>query len=69
MVVIDEMEELGSDLRPALYGAVWSLIDQQLLDQAIFIEFSLDKSAPPKEKRAPGSKYFFVEDGSVLQLQ
>src|SRR5208282_4520617 len=63
MVVIDEMEELGTDIRPALYGAVWSLIDQQLLEQAIFIEFSLDKAAPDPKKRVPNSKYIYVTDG------
>lgn len=69
LVVIDEMEELGEDIRGAMFQSVYSLIDEGLLEQAIMIGFSLDKTLPPKEKRAPGSKYFFVEDGSVVELQ
>jgi hypothetical protein len=68
LVVIDEMEELGTNIRPAMYGAVLDLLDKQLLDQAIFIEFSLDKAAPDPEKRVPNSRYFYVTDGTVEEL-
>jgi hypothetical protein len=66
--VIDEVEELGEDIRPFLYQKVYSLISDGLLDQAILIGYSLDKTIPPKEKRAPGSRYFFVTNGTVEEL-
>jgi DNA repair exonuclease SbcCD ATPase subunit len=69
LVVIDEVEELGEDIRNALFVTVYDLIDKGLLDQAILIGYSLDKTIPPKEKRAPGSKYFFVTDGTVEELK
>jgi DNA repair exonuclease SbcCD ATPase subunit len=69
LVVIDEIEELGEDIRPALFGSVLSLIDKGSLEQAILIGFSLDKTLPPKEKRAPGTKWFYVEDGTVEELK
>jgi hypothetical protein len=45
------------------------LIDKGLLEQAILIGFSLDKTIPPPNKRAPGTKWFFVEDGTVEELK
>ena len=69
LVVIDEMEELGEDIRPRLFGSILSLIDKGSLEQAILIGFSLDKTLPPKEKRAPGTKWFFVNDGSVEEMK
>jgi hypothetical protein len=68
-VVIDETEELGEDIRNNLFQAVYSLVDEGLLEQAIMIGFSLDKTVPAKEKRAPGSKYFFVSEGTVEELK
>jgi hypothetical protein len=68
MVVIDEMEELGIDIRHFLFGAVLDLIDAGHLEQAIFIEFSLDKTLPDPKKRVPNSRYFFVENGTVEVL-
>jgi hypothetical protein len=38
-----------------------------MLEQAIMIGFSLDKNLP--KPQAPGSKYFFVEDGTVGELR
>lgn len=67
MVVIDEMEELGEDIRPVLFRAVYGLIDSGQLEQAIMIGFSLDKNLP--KPQAPGSKYFFVNDGMVEELK
>jgi len=69
LVVIDEMQELGEDIRPFLYGSVLDLIKRGQLDQAILIGFSLDKTLPPKEKRAEGTKWFFVENGTVEELK
>lgn len=69
LVVIDEVEELGSDIQQALYGTVWGLVDKGILEQAILIGFSLDKTTPPKDKRAPGSKYYYVTDGTVEELK
>jgi hypothetical protein len=69
MVVIDEVEEIGVDIRDKLYYRILDLIKDGLLDQAILIGFSLDKTIPPKEKRAPGSRYFYVEDGTVTELK
>ena len=69
LVVIDEVEELGEDIRPYLYSKCFELIQSGELDQAILIGFSLDKTIPPKEKRAPGSKYFFITDGTVEELK
>jgi hypothetical protein len=68
MVVIDEVEQLGEDIRQALYKAVFDLIQDKQLDQAIMIGFSLDKTVPDAEHRAPGSRYFYVEDGEVEVL-
>ena len=67
MVVIDEVEELGSDIRNNLYQVIFSLIQEGKLEQAIMIGYSLDKTLP--NPQAPGSKYFYVEEGSVIQLQ
>jgi hypothetical protein len=69
LVVIDEVEELGSDIRNNLYQVVFNLIQQGKLDQAILIGYSLDKTAPDPKKRAPGSRYFYVEDGTVTELK
>jgi predicted ATP-binding protein involved in virulence len=66
LVVIDEMEELGENLRPMLFKKVFELVNGGLLDQAIMIGFSLDKTLP--ERRVPNSAYFFVEDGTVEKL-
>jgi hypothetical protein len=63
------MQELGEDIRPFLYGSVLDLIKRGQLDQAILIGFSLDKTLPPKEKRAEGTKWFFVENGTVEELK
>jgi len=68
MVVIDEVEQLGEDIRQALYKAVFDLIQDKQLDQAIMIGFSLDKTVPDAEHRAPGSRYFYVTDGEVEVL-
>jgi len=69
LVVIDEVQALGEDIRPYLYSKCFELIQSGELDQAILIGFSLDKTIPPKEKRAPGSKYFFITDGTVEELK
>lgn len=69
LVVIDEVEEIGEDIRMNLYSKIYSLISDGLLDQAILIGYSLDKTLPDPKKRAPGSKYFFVEDGTVEELK
>ena len=66
-VVIDEMEELGIDLRPALFKSIWELVNSGQLDQAIMIECSLDKNLP--KPQAPGSKYFYVSEGTVEELR
>ena len=67
-VVIDEVDYLGEDIRIALYSTVYGLIQSKQLEQAILIGFSLDKTVPPKDKRAPGSKYFYVSEGTVEEL-
>ena len=67
LVVIDEVEELGSDIQQALFATVYSLIQSNKLDQAILIGFSLDKTLP--NPQAPGSLYFYVENGTVEILQ
>ena len=66
-MVIDEVEELGEDIRPLLYRTVFQLIQYGKLEQAILIGFSLDKTLP--KPQAPGSKYFFVSDGTVEELK
>jgi DNA repair exonuclease SbcCD ATPase subunit len=67
LVVIDEVEELGEDIRPLLYSTIYQLIQDGKLEQAILIGFSLDKRLP--KPQAPGSKYFFVENGTVEELR
>jgi len=69
LVVIDEVEEIGEDIRMNLYSKIYSLIRDGLLDQAILIGYSLDKTLPDPKRRAPGSKYFFVTDGTVEELK
>jgi hypothetical protein len=69
LVVIDEIEQLGGDIRNNMYAVIYDLVSKRALDQAILIGFSLDKTIPPKEKRAPGSKYFFITDGTVEELK
>jgi len=66
-VAIDEVENLGDDLRPTIYRSIFSLIQDGKLEQAILIGFSLDKTLP--KLQAPGSKYFFVTDGTVEELR
>lgn len=66
LVVIDEVEKLGTDIRNFIYTKVFELIQDGELDQAIMIGFSLDKTLP--KPQAPGSKYFYVEDGTVTEL-
>jgi DNA repair exonuclease SbcCD ATPase subunit len=66
LVVIDEVEELGEDIRKNLYQCVFSLIQDGKLEQAIMIGFSLDKTLP--KPQAPGSRYFYVTDGTVEEL-
>jgi hypothetical protein len=67
LVVIDEVEEIGEDIRKNLYQKIFSLIQDKLLDQAILIGYSLDKNLP--KPQAPRSRYFFVEDGTVTELK
>ena len=67
MVVLDEMEELGEDIRGHMYGAVLALIQKGDLDQAILIVYSLDKNLP--KPQAPGSAYYYVTDGVVEKLR
>jgi DNA repair exonuclease SbcCD ATPase subunit len=67
LVVIDEVEKLGTDIRNFIYEKVFSLIQEGILDQAILIGFSLDKTLP--KPQAPGSKYFFITDGTVEELK
>jgi hypothetical protein len=67
LVVIDEVEELGIDIRQNLFTKVYGLIQSGKLEQAIFIEFSLDKTLP--NPQAPGSKYYYVTDGTVEELK
>lgn len=66
LVVIDEVEELGTDIRNELYVTVFNLIKSKQLEQAIMIGFSLDKTLPSPQ--APGSRYFYVTDGTVEEL-
>ena len=66
LVVIDEVEELGEDIRQSLYLTVFNLIKDGALEQAILIGYSLDKTVP--NPKAPGSKYYWVEDGTVEVL-
>jgi hypothetical protein len=67
LVVIDEVEKLGSDIRNFIYAKCFELIQDGQLDQAILIGFSLDKTLP--KPQAPGSRYFYVEDGTVEELK
>ncbi len=67
LVVIDEMEELGGDIRNNLYRKCFQLIQDGMLEQAILIGYSTDKTLP--KPQAPGSKYFFVTDGTVEELK
>jgi hypothetical protein len=66
LVVIDEVEELGEDIRQPLYRTIYELIEYGALDQAILIGYSLDKTVP--EPKAPGSLYLYVENGEVEVL-
>jgi DNA repair exonuclease SbcCD ATPase subunit len=66
LVVIDEIEELGEDIRQALFSTVYRLIQLKQLEQAIMIGYSLDKTLPSPQ--APGSRYFYVTDGVVEEL-
>ena len=66
-VVIDEIEEFGEDIRPCIYQKIFSLLQDGVLEQAIMIGFSLDKTLP--KPQAPGSRYFYVEDGTVEELK
>lgn len=67
LVVIDEVEELGEDIRQNLFQTIEGLIQDGALEQAILIGFSLDKTVP--DTKAPGSKYFFLTEGTVEELR
>jgi hypothetical protein len=67
LVVIDEVEELGEDIRQNLFQTIEGLIQDGVLEQAILIGFSLDKTVP--DPKAPGSKYFFLTEGTVEELR
>ena len=66
-VAIDEVENLGEDIRPTIYRSIFLLIQDGKLEQAILIGFSLDKTLP--KPQAPGSKYFYISDGTVEELK
>ena len=66
VVVVDEIEELGEDIRQPLYRTIYGLIHDGTLEQAILIGWSVDKATP--SPKAPGSLYFYVEDGMVERL-
>ena len=66
-VVVDEVELLGQDIRNALYSRLFAMIQEGTLEQAIIIGFSLDKTLP--KPQAPGSKYFYISDGTVEELR
>lgn len=68
LVAIDQVEDLGEDIRGFLYECILSLVQDGSLDQAFMVGFSVDKKLPPANRRAPGSKYFYVEDGTVEML-
>jgi predicted nucleic acid-binding Zn-ribbon protein len=67
LVVIDELEELGEDIRPFLYRKVFELLQEGTLEQAVLIGYSTDKTLP--KPQAPGSRYFYVTDGTVEELK
>ena len=67
-MVIDEVERLGEDIRMHLFTKVLDLIKDGLLDQAIMIGFSLDRALPPPDRIAKGTKWFFVEDGTITEI-
>jgi DNA repair exonuclease SbcCD ATPase subunit len=66
-VVIDEVEEIGEEIRKNLYVTIFNLIQSKQLEQAILIGYSLDKTLP--KPQAPGSRYFYVENGTVEELK
>ena len=66
LVVIDEIEEIGEEIRQNLFRSVFALIQSGALEQALLIGYSLDKTVP--DPKAPGSRYFFVSDGEVEVL-
>jgi len=66
LVVIDEIEEIGEDIRNNLFQVVYKMLTDKILDQAIMIGFSLDRKLPVPQ--APNSAYFYVEEGSVARL-
>jgi hypothetical protein len=74
-VVIDEIEELGEDIRQNLYNKLYTMVQERTLEQAILIQYSLDrtlpliKEGPDKGKPIPGTKYFYVENGTVEELK
>ena len=71
MVVIDDMDTYLKEtgLRNKMYSAIYQLIAEGELEQAIMIEASADKTLPEANKRAPGSRYFYVSEGTVEELK
>lgn len=66
LVVVDEVEEIGEDIRRQLYQTIYGLIQDGVLEQAILMGYSLDRSVP--NPKAPGSSYWYVQDGTVERL-
>lgn len=69
MVVIDDMDTYLKEtgLRSGMYGSIFNLIKSGQLEQAIMIEASVDEAVP--KPQAPGSRYFFITDGTVEELK
>src|ERR1700677_2279121 len=65
MVVEDDMDTYLKEtgLRSEMYGSIYKLVKDGLLEQAIMIEASVDRAVP--KPQAPNSRYFFVTDGTV----
>ena len=64
-VVIDRVDTLLPDLRPALFRKLYSMIDEGTLDQIILLVADTSSIVPPLKNSA----FYMIEEGNIRRLQ
>lgn len=64
IAVIDEVDRLQPEIRPTLFKALYSLVQQKIMEQIFLIVADSKKDVPV----IPDARFFFVEDGMVYRL-
>jgi DNA repair exonuclease SbcCD ATPase subunit len=64
-VVIDRVDTLLPDLRPALYQHLYEMLESNTLDQVILLVADTSEKVP----KLPNSAFFMIEEGNIRRLQ